>query len=511
MAFVENSSHYLAAASSNTTLGPLMRRRRVMLAYHESEPATQLFQWALDDFLQPDLDHVFLVMVVTLPKVSNFLYSDLLMVGVGMVPNVTIQSQMPFQDTEWQKRKEQEARNQLENLSRQLYYKNITSTLIILEGNPRHELLDLCKSIKPDVVLIGERGRKKIRNLVVRSKIEHFQKKLDISVVSNAKNFESIPSFEAPSTLGKKCKLRIDRFLTRETFKKIFGAICPQRKKSFDNQVPGYSAFNTRQMDTVEIATGFLCNKLTLFEKDIQKIELNKYILITNYNGSHKVKSIARSIPAGNRIKREYLISEIKRDRIDEYAWWAMRSYCLGEENLVGHEIYAGVAVRDSKLILIVRGSRVDNEQDWSIRNNELVDYPTTNRYAIGAKVDRVFYEKFQRIHIKMTSLILSGIKEYNINTIVAVGHGSGGGNREFVQHIRTSKAICVVRVTYMDDYVPKLPSSTVGNFYEHTSVEVWIESNCECANWKAFLCVGVTLYPENMPSIILESQVSKL
>ncbi|KAG9302083.1 hypothetical protein G9A89_021127 [Geosiphon pyriformis] len=282
-------------------------------------------------------------------------------------------------------------------------------------------------------------------------------------------------------------------------------------------------------------------NKLPLFVKSFREVNPIKRIHVINPPSSHKTKQIARSNLSQGGIKSEYQVPNIKRDRIDEYAWWAMRSYCLGQNNLVGPGIYAAVTVRDYRLILMVRGeSRVDNQQYWSTRNNQLVDYPTTIPAAIGAKVDRIFYENFQRTNGQITPLILSAIKEHNIKVIVAVGHGSGGvyavlqmlemihldlniplkvytfgqphlGNREFVQQfddINDGERISVKRVTNLDDYVPKLPLSTEQMFYVQSNTEIWIESDdCECPTGKTFICLGPIIYQPNRPAIQLESQ----
>ncbi|KAG9304798.1 hypothetical protein G9A89_016828 [Geosiphon pyriformis] len=285
----------------------------------------------------------------------------------------------------------------------------------------------------------------------------------------------------------------------------------------------------------------FLLNKLPPFAKSFLEVDPIKHIHVINPPNSHKAKQIARSNLSQDGIKYEYLISDLKRDYIDEYAWWAMRSYCLDQDDLVAPGIYAAVTVRDYKLILMVRGeSRVDNQEYWSTRNNQLIDYPTTNRAAIGAKVDRVFYENFQRTNGQITQFILLALNEHNINLIVAVGHGSGGayavlqmlemihldlniplkvytfgqphlGNREFGQQfdaLNSGDKVSLVRVTNMDDYVPKLPLSTGQIFYVQSNTEIWIESDdCGCPTGKTFLCIGPIIYQPNQPKISLESQ----
>ncbi|KAG9300414.1 hypothetical protein G9A89_010038 [Geosiphon pyriformis] len=272
------------------------------------------------------------------------------------------------------------------------------------------------------------------------------------------------------------------------------------------------------------------------------EIELVKYIHIHNDTRSHEIKKIKRSSNLYDGEKKRLLQADVKRNHFDEYAWWAMRSYCLNKvENMVGAGIYAAVEIRDSKLILMVRGdSSVGNEQYWSNRNNELVNYITTNQNAVGAKVDKVFYENFKKTKGAMKKLIFSKMENRNVNEIVAVGHGSGGiyavlqmlemthlnilravytfgqpylGNFEFVQYIATLdmfQEVFIERITNIDDYVPKLPLNTFHSFYKHTSLEIWIGSDCECSEDDAFMCTGPIISHENI-YVESESQVGSL
>ncbi|KAG9307856.1 hypothetical protein G9A89_023421 [Geosiphon pyriformis] len=266
-------------------------------------------------------------------------------------------------------------------------------------------------------------------------------------------------------------------------------------------------------------------------------------IMLLHSHNEEKQNStiIIRSRKGLDGVKTEYPNQFIVRDHLPEYAWWAMRSYCLDGNNLVGPGVYAKVVVRNSKLILMVKGESLDNENYWEKRENQLIDYPILSSKAIGAKVDKIFYKNFKKIRKAVTNLILTALRKHEVEIIIAVGHGSGGvyailqmlelvklsmtvplrvctfgqphlANREFFQQFNRMATnineILLTRVTNMNDYVPKLPESTIRDFYVQSPSEIWIESDdCQCATGKVYICLGPKFFQNDGSVILQENQ----
>ncbi|KAG9307858.1 hypothetical protein G9A89_023423 [Geosiphon pyriformis] len=197
-----------------------------------------------------------------------------------------------------------------------------------------------------------------------------------------------------------------------------------------------------------------------------------------------------------------------------------MKAYCVTETKNLGQEIRAGIFVDGSEIILTVKGESAI--EDWENRQNEFIKYPK----FVGAQVDKFFYTNYLRTQDKMSKMVLNSLRGKARN-FVAVGHGLGGvyatfaildliytlnfnivltlitfgqphmGDKKFAQYLNEIKGLHAVRLTNMDDYVPKLPVHTSLDFipYHHPFVEYWIETNddCDCTKSKVFGCIGPT------------------
>ncbi|CAG8567776.1 4877_t:CDS:2 [Acaulospora morrowiae] len=130
--------------------------RKVLLFYNpnSSTKSRNLYEWALENYLQPSIDHVFLVSVINIPRVVYPAPEMLWSFGLKGYGNV-INTYDHRECLSYLKSKEDSVRNILEKISCELRCKNITSCITIERGNGNGALLDACESIKPDVILIG--------------------------------------------------------------------------------------------------------------------------------------------------------------------------------------------------------------------------------------------------------------------------------------------------------------------------------------------------------------------
>ncbi|KAG9306761.1 hypothetical protein G9A89_005661 [Geosiphon pyriformis] len=236
-----------------------------------------------------------------------------------------------------------------------------------------------------------------------------------------------------------------------------------------------------------------------------------------------------------------------------QYAWYAMKSYCLNKKNIVAPGIYANIKVVQDQIILSVRGPNLNDPKYWESRSHELIAFQGVH----GAKVDAVFYQQFQKTKSALGDEILETVKANEIYTVASVGHGAGGvfatfallefweqinsinakiaefenlikvqlvlvsfgqphiGNKVFAQYmngLQYKGILKVYRFTNTDDMVPRLPARVEGAYhhYVHSVFEVWQgESTCDCQQEDTilYLCKGQTLSDERGIPLIEESQ----
>ncbi|CAG8582005.1 3975_t:CDS:2 [Ambispora gerdemannii] len=155
------------------------KKRIILFAFNNTEASRAIYQWALENYFQSETDHIYLLSVIKTPQIlSQTRTADLWIFGAGMLSGVAVEMFNYKEYLHWQQKKEAEVRSYLEELKNELSSRNITSSMIIIEGNPHDEILNVCDNVNPDVVLMGTSLNKK--NLFSRSssKVSVLQKKL---------------------------------------------------------------------------------------------------------------------------------------------------------------------------------------------------------------------------------------------------------------------------------------------------------------------------------------------
>ncbi|KAG9307816.1 hypothetical protein G9A89_023381 [Geosiphon pyriformis] len=216
------------------------------------------------------------------------------------------------------------------------------------------------------------------------------------------------------------------------------------------------------------------------------------------------------------------------------YAWYAMKTYCFDKEDIIGEEISASLKVIDGELIFSVKGEPVNNHNYWNLRpSNSFIEY------APGKRVDKLFYEQYSKVALILLRKISNTIIKTGIENVVGVGHGIGGvflifallevwniraifkdlqikvvtfgqpyiGDKFFVQSLlQYPGSFDIYRFTNTDDYVSRLPESSIGTYYKHTGLELWNDV-CNCPDEiKIYLCQG-PIIKEGDSNFIRESQ----
>ncbi|CAI2170466.1 3991_t:CDS:2 [Funneliformis geosporum] len=161
-------------------------RRKVFLSYNPNSitKSQHFYEWALSNILRPNLDHVYLVSVINTPKLY-YPTNDMWAFGLGYYPNTDFNSL----DDEYQNyinNEQERANNLLKVISCELTRKNITSNVIIAKGDVREALVNICKSVKPDIILVASPSKKS--KILLKSPVLNYVRKhmKDIPVITDA-------------------------------------------------------------------------------------------------------------------------------------------------------------------------------------------------------------------------------------------------------------------------------------------------------------------------------------
>ncbi|KAG9288404.1 hypothetical protein G9A89_001401 [Geosiphon pyriformis] len=244
-------------------------------------------------------------------------------------------------------------------------------------------------------------------------------------------------------------------------------------------------------------------------------------------------------------IRREDLILHLTGPTILKnfklYAWLSMKASCLKKKIIykVIPGIYAQIGVGSlptvtgiviKKLILSIQADEL-SQAEWLSRKNDLVDYPGIE----GGKVDAAFYSKYLETKGIMAKMLADISNETKIYKFALVAYGIGAvygiltilellkkslvdsinvysygqpriGNRIFAEYVDRIKNLLIARITFKDDFVPRMPVN-LQDEYLHHAVEYWIASEgCFCDDERVFTCPpilrkinGYYYYGENM------------
>ncbi|CAI2175827.1 18644_t:CDS:2 [Funneliformis geosporum] len=166
-------------------LGDDYCRRKVLLAYNPNSitNSQHFYEWALSNIFRPNLDHVYLVSVINTIK-QYYPKNDMWAFGLGSYPNIDFN----FLDGEYQnniKNEQERANNLLKVISCELTRRNITSKVIIAKEDVREALVNICKSVKPDIILVAS-ASKRSKILLKSPVLKHVRKHMkDIPVITD--------------------------------------------------------------------------------------------------------------------------------------------------------------------------------------------------------------------------------------------------------------------------------------------------------------------------------------
>ncbi|CAG8658846.1 19826_t:CDS:2 [Dentiscutata erythropus] len=166
-------------------------RRKILLAYDNSEYSKAVFQYALDNIFIPNKDHVALATVLD-EEQSMWLLAH----------------NSRAQNAENMKRNRRlsltehsEASDILKPLSEDLASKGITSNFYILKGDPKIQLVKLSEHAHVDLVIVGTRGLGLIKRNLLGSVSEYVVRHAECSVLVVKQKPEKPKSRpESPST-----------------------------------------------------------------------------------------------------------------------------------------------------------------------------------------------------------------------------------------------------------------------------------------------------------------------
>ncbi|KAG9304571.1 hypothetical protein G9A89_020135 [Geosiphon pyriformis] len=226
---------------------------------------------------------------------------------------------------------------------------------------------------------------------------------------------------------------------------------------------------------------------------------------------------------------------------LSDSAKWASLGYCLKTKN--GDEIIQGVFVkvvvtgkskREQDLVVYFKG--LPSAASWPTFTKEgspkIFDQWTSRNFELEGRkilekvvnVDKNFYKAFQLASQRIQEIILEQLAlKKEVRKIRYIGHGMGGvyallsgitfhasfgpypveivtfgqppvGAKNFAKLVNDLRKYKVeaYRVTYSNDYVPKLPMSTREPMLFHHAYEIWITEDCSCpGSQDVFVCSG--------------------
>ncbi|CAG8695339.1 8166_t:CDS:2 [Cetraspora pellucida] len=148
-------------------------RRKILLAYDNSEYSKAVFQYALDNIFVPNKDHVALATVLDEEQ------SLWLLTHTSRAQNAeNMKKNRRLSLTE-----HSEASDILKPLSEDLASKGITSNYYILKGDPKIQLVKLSEHAHVDMVIVGTRGLGLLKRGLLGSVSEYIVRHAECSVL----------------------------------------------------------------------------------------------------------------------------------------------------------------------------------------------------------------------------------------------------------------------------------------------------------------------------------------
>lgn len=138
-------------------------RRKVLIAYDNSEQSAQMFDWAVTDILRPELDHVVLATVLDVQE-STFIHTHWLRDKSSGRQGHSRQISTSEYD---------ELKAHLQPLVERLIDKGVTAQIRVLKGDAKSKLVELAEELRIDLMIVGARGLGLIGRLTMGSVSEY--------------------------------------------------------------------------------------------------------------------------------------------------------------------------------------------------------------------------------------------------------------------------------------------------------------------------------------------------
>ncbi|KAL1924393.1 uncharacterized protein VTP21DRAFT_7428 [Calcarisporiella thermophila] len=154
--------------SPTTTSMPKTSKRKVILAYDSSPASQHMVEWAIQNLIQPEQDHVIVATV----------YS-----------NIHIQNVPPFggwsssNPSKYRLRTREAAEELVEPVVDLLNRQFISNEMRIIEGDPASRLPELAVKEEPEVLLVGSRNLGQMQRTILKSVSDRCVRESPCSVI----------------------------------------------------------------------------------------------------------------------------------------------------------------------------------------------------------------------------------------------------------------------------------------------------------------------------------------
>ncbi|CAO3660070.1 unnamed protein product [Umbelopsis vinacea] len=134
-------------------------RRKILIAYDNSEFSQKMFEWSLGQILRSDNDHVVLATVLDVQESTYFHRNWGAETNAGFRGSAR---RLSISETD-------QATAQLKPLVERLVQRGITAQILVLKGDAKQEIVKFSKDIGADMIIIGSRGLGAVKRLTMGS------------------------------------------------------------------------------------------------------------------------------------------------------------------------------------------------------------------------------------------------------------------------------------------------------------------------------------------------------
>ncbi|KAJ2964151.1 hypothetical protein NQZ79_g1027 [Umbelopsis isabellina] len=136
-------------------------RRKILIAYDNSEFSQKMFEWSLAQILRPDSDHILLATVLDVQESTYFHRNwggdrNAVPGFRGSARRLSISES-------------DQATAQLKPLVERLVQRGMTAQINVLKGDAKQEIVKISKDLGADMIIIGSRGLGAVKRLTMGS------------------------------------------------------------------------------------------------------------------------------------------------------------------------------------------------------------------------------------------------------------------------------------------------------------------------------------------------------